>query len=155
MVVSSAYGRVVSSRRLVLAGGSSRVLRKMLAAETFMRSHSWMMATFWVATVGETWTLPMSSRVASALIWRIFFAGRRWKQSGWAEGGNGALDCGVFNNRSAMAWATANSRSWSSPVMSRLCESRRRSMARSITATAGVPVSDAGQGIEGALTGLR
>ncbi len=150
MVGSRACGRVVRRSRVVLAGGSSRVLRKMLAAAVFMRSHSWMSATFHPPAEADTWTLPMRSRVASAPIWRALPAGRRWKQSGWApsvmERRRSAAVAGGLSRRSARARPTPRRRSMSSPVMSRLWERRPRSRAWSMTAVAGESAKASGQG---------
>ena len=95
--------------------------------------------------MGETWVLPISSRVASAEICRIFPAGRSAKQSGWCSGGKCFEVGDSFRSRSEMACATIVSVSRSSPCNRRLCASRSRWSAFSITVTAGVPASDSGQ----------
>ena len=153
MVGSSECGRVVSISSVVWAGGSSRVLRKIFAAAVFMRSHSCSSATLCPPAEAETCTLPINSRVASAPICRDLPAGRRWKQSGCApdtsERRRSGAVSGGFNKRSASASPAPRSTSRSSPVSSRLCESRPRASAWSSTAVAGVPASASGQGKTG------
>src|SRR6478736_9297225 len=91
---------------------------------------------------------PIASRVASAPIWRDLPAGRRARKSGCCLGGKyWDFARGSLSNRSAMAWATDASVLRFSPCSRRLWARRCRSMARSITATVGVPARAAGQGV--------
>jgi hypothetical protein len=97
------------------------------------------MATLRGAMEAETWILLISSRVASAEIWRIFPVGRSVKQSGCCSGAKragpgeaaapglaptgfsaGPSPSAGFINRSAIAWAIPTSVSWSSPCSRRL-----------------------------------
>ena len=70
-------------------GGSSSVFRKMLEEAAFIRSASWMMATWYRDSVGETLIRVISSRTIGAVIMRALPAGRSWKQSGWRSAGRG------------------------------------------------------------------
>jgi hypothetical protein len=80
-------GPPVSRRRVVLAGGSSRVFSRMFAAAAFIRSASWRITTLYWETLGDTLMRPIRSRIAAAVIERDLPAGRTWKQSGWRSGG--------------------------------------------------------------------
>jgi hypothetical protein len=94
-----------------------------------------------------TFSWPMSSRTGSILIWRALPAGRIWKQSGWRSIGRRTEDFEPrFSSLSARASPAAESPSESSPARRSPWERRPRPMARSMTATAGVPANAGGQG---------
>src|SRR5579862_6920285 len=76
MVSRIRWGSVDSRIKMDLAGGSSSVFRKALAACVFNRSAAAMMATLYSASVVLSWISRINSRVCSTVTTRDLDSGR-------------------------------------------------------------------------------
>ncbi len=143
-----AWGRAVRRRIVVSAGRLLEGLQEDVGRGGFIRSASCRTATFGRETAGETLIRPIRSRTASDLDRARLAGGPQLEAVGMAVGRDSARPPGEpwFSRRSASARPAAERPSASSPARSRPWERRPRPMARSMTATAGVPAKAGGQG---------